>query len=82
MDHLDLLFNQELRNMKVHCYNHVKKDKYKKLTFALSSITTNHKKAVLKQYFSMCKMVYRIRAAAAYIWDQGSNQIDIIKEKY
>lgn len=82
MDHLERFFNQELKNMKVFCYNKVDKVKYKRLTFALSSITTNHKKAVLKQYFSLCKMVYRIRAAASYIWDQGSNQLEVIKQKY
>ena len=62
MKHLEALFEQELRNMKVFCFSKALKKKYKALTFNLSLIQPKHKQALLKEYFSMCKMDYRIRS--------------------
>ena len=82
MNHLELLFERELRNMKVFCFSHVKNKKYKDLTFSLQSITELQKKALLEQYFNMCKMIYRIRSTVAYFWSQGEKSLELVNDLY
>ena len=68
MQHLSVLFDNELRNMKVFCFGMALKKKYKTLTFKLSLIQPRHKQALLHEYFTMCKLVFSIRAMVAYTW--------------
>ena len=81
LNHLDLLFERELRTMKVYCFKNVKNKKYKALTFSLQAITEAQKKALLKQYFDMCKMLYRIRSVVSYNY-YHENAEEMVKELY
>ena len=47
MKHLDLLFERELRIMKVYCFKNVKNRKFKTLTFSLQAISEAQKRALL-----------------------------------
>ena len=84
MELLDVLFERELRNMKVFCFSLALKKRYKALTFNLSAIRPRQKQALLKEYFNMCKTVYVIRSKEAYTWSQcnGTHSINLIKELY
>lgn len=82
MQHLDLLFERELRDMKVHSFKKVKNKKYKQLTFSLQLVNETKKRALLEQYFNMCKMVYRIRSTVAYYWSQGEKSLELVNELY
>lgn len=66
MAHLDLIFERELRIMSKAAFNKIKMQKYKTMIRAFQRIQPNQKQAVLKEYFTMCKMVYRIRTTVAY----------------
>ena len=39
------------------------------LAVNLSTIRDVHKKALINEYFSLYKLVYRIRSIVAYYWD-------------
>lgn len=54
-NHLDLLFEKELKNMKIFCYNKVKLKKYKRLSLKLSAIKEAHKHALIDEYYKMCQ---------------------------
>ena len=84
MQNLSVLFDNELRNMKVFCFSQALKKKYKTLTFKLSLIQPKHKEALLNEYFEMCKMVYRIRSMVAYTWYeyQKTNDLKMMRELY
>ena len=82
MAHLDFLFERELNCMRMHAFQNYKKKKYQILTVKLSAVGENHKVALIREYFSMCKMVYRIRCVVAYMWDQGEQSSNRIKELY
>ena len=79
---LDLMFERELNRMQLHAFSNFKKKKYQALIVKLNLVQSNHKNALLKEYFSMCKMVYRIRCVVAYMWDQGEHSSNMIKELY
>ena len=55
--HLDLVFDKELKNMKIFCFSKVKQRKYKKLSLSLSAIKECHKEALLAEYYKMCSLV-------------------------
>ena len=82
MIHLDFLFERELNRLRNHAFKNYKKKKYQILTVKLNSVGENHKNALIREYFSMCKMVYRIRCVVAYMWDQGEQSSNRIKELY
>ena len=82
MGHLDFLFERELNCMKMHAFQNYKKKKYQLLIVKLNLVTQNHKEALIKEYFSMCKMAYRIRCVVAYMWDQGEKSSNMIRELY
>ena len=67
MAHLDLLFERELKQMKTLSFHRMRNKRYKQLALALQSVTPKKKQIVLHEYFSMCKMVYRIRSTEAYM---------------
>ena len=54
-NHLDLLFEKELKNMKIFCYNKVKLKKYKRLSLKLSAIKEASKHALIDEYYKMCQ---------------------------
>ena len=54
-NHLDLLFEKELKNMKIFCYNKVKLKKYKRLSLKLSAIKEANKHALIDEYYKMCQ---------------------------
>ena len=66
MAHLELLFEREKRNMTKSAFNRIKTKKYKNMIRRIQLISTDAKKAILAEYFSMCKMVYRIRSTVSY----------------
>ena len=71
---LEYLFDRELENVKFYTLRHAKKKKYfMKMAMALQKITQVQKCTVLKEYFKMCKMLYRIRSTVAYTWDVNEN---------
>ena len=63
----------------MHAFKNFKKKKYQLLTVKLSTIPENFKDALLKEYFNMCKMVYRVRKVVWYMWDQGKRSSNMIK---
>ena len=69
---LRLLFAEELKNMKVYCFKRIQLRGYKNLALKLSEINKHHVNAVLEEYFSMCKMIYRIRSIVDYEWKHES----------
>ena len=76
-----MLFEKELRNMKVFCFNlSLKNNYYKTLMFKLSAIKATHKKSLLSEYFNMCKMLYRVRSLVAYTLYEGKE--DLIFQLY
>ena len=82
MDHLDLLFERELRNWKVYTYKNFTQGKNQALTLKLSKIKIHQKESLLKEYFNMCKMVYRINSVVAYNWNQGEYSHESIIRLY
>ena len=52
------------------------------LAVKLSSIDNRVKKAVIREYFNMFKMLYRIRSIVAYCWDNGESSSKTIKKLY
>ena len=80
---LNLIFDQELRNMKIYTFRMGKQNKdYISLAIKLSSIKDKHKNALLKEYFDMYKMIYRIRSMVSYYWEFDKNSTDCIKDLY
>ena len=67
-DFLQQTFEQELRNMKIFSFKHTKQKKYKQLALNLAAIESKHKDALLKEYFNLCKMIYRIASLVDYTW--------------
>ena len=88
MNHLDILFERELRNMSKSAFNRIKTPKYKAMIKQFQLIQPRNKQAVLKEYFSMCKMVYRIRCTVAYYQDAEIEEdsdlspLDKVKQLY
>ena len=52
------------------------------MTFKLAQIKPEQKEYVLKEYFNLCKMVYRINSIVAYNWNQGAASYDLIFRLY
>ena len=52
------------------------------LAVNLSTIKESHKKALLKEYFELYKMVYRIRSIVSYHWDRSKDALMDIKNLY
>ena len=50
--------------------------RFKQLALDLQSVTPKKKQIVLNEYFSMCKMVYRIRSTEAYMIGEHTEQAD------
>jgi len=48
----------------------------------LSQIEEKHKDGLLKEYFNLCKMVYRINSIISYNWYQGTDSFDLIFSLY
>ena len=70
LQHLDLLFEREVHNMKVYCYAQFEVDpELKLLCLKLQDITVNKKTALLKEYFNMCKLIFNIRTCVAFALD-------------
>ena len=65
MSHLDLLFERELFKLKEHYFKHEETKNDKVLLLELAAISRNMKDALLKEYLSMCKIVFRIRTIVA-----------------
>lgn len=82
MAHLNILFQRELKNWKVHCYKLSQQGSDKSLTFKFSKIKEEVKQSLLKQYFDMCKMAYRINSIVAFNWAQGVDSFDLIFRLY
>ena len=57
-------------------FNKIKTQKYKTMIRAFQRIQPNQKQAILKEYFTMCKMVYRIRTTVAYFQDVDHDHSD------
>ena len=55
--------------MKNFVFANIKKKEYKELAPALLLITPAQKVALLREYFALCIMTYRIRSTAFYNWD-------------
>ena len=67
---LDNFFEAELRNLKIYAFKQSKINKeFMTLAVNLSTIRDVHKKALINEYFSLYKLVYRIRSIVAYYWD-------------
>ena len=54
--------------MKIFSFKHTKQKKYKQLALNLAAIESKHKDALLKEYFNLCKMIYRIDSLVDYTW--------------
>ena len=76
------MFELELKTMKIYSFGRAKQKKYKNMALKLSAITKQQKTGLLKEYFSMCKMIYRIRSLAAYTWDHGEDSFHLTMELY
>ena len=82
MGTMTMLFEREIKNMKVYCFGRIQINRFKTLALSLSTIKKTHIQALIRQYYSMCKMVYRIRSVAAYTWDKGATNLDSVSELY
>ena len=71
--------------MKVLSFHRMRNKKYKQLALDLQKVTPKKKQIVLNEYFSMCKMVYRVRSTEAYMIglhpDQAS-QLEVVSSLY
>ena len=76
------MFERELQNWKVHTFKNFAPGKNQALTFKLAQIKPQQKEYVLKEYFNLCKMVYRINSIVAYNWNQGAASYDLIFRLY
>ena len=73
---LDNFFEAELRNLKIYAFKQSKINKeFMTLAVNLSTIRDVHKKALINEYFSLYKLVYRIRSIVAYYWDGGEDAL-------
>lgn len=82
-DSLDLLFEDELKNMKIYAFKRSKQNKeFMSLAINLSSIKPEIKETLLKEYFDLYKMVYRIRSMVSYYWEVGKDSKSLIKNLY
>ena len=71
---LDNFFEAELRSLKIYAFKQSKINKeFMNLAMNLSSIKQVHKRALILEYFSLFKMVYRIRSVVSYYWDGGED---------
>ena len=52
--------------MKIYAFKHTKQKKYKNLALKLTYVEQKHKEALLREYFRMCKMIYRIVSLVVY----------------
>lgn len=59
-----------------------KNKKFKTIARNLSCISDDHVKIVLKEYFKMCKLVYRLRSLSSVIWEQSMGNRDSVAELY
>ena len=62
--------------MKIFSFKHTKQKKYKQLALNLAAIESKHKDALLKEYFNLCKMIYRIASLVDYTWCQNDQEED------
>ena len=82
---MDLLYDRELKEMKIYFYRHHKIGNNKDIALQLSEIPPNAKDILLREYFKMCKMLYRIRSLAMYTWEmcsEADEAVEKIKELY
>ena len=84
LDFLEFLWDRELEILKFYNMQPTRKGQKNNLALAvkLSSIENRVKKAVIREYFNMFKMLYRIRSIVAYCWDNGERSSKIIKKLY
>lgn len=68
--------------MKVYSFKFIKQDKYMWLSFKLSAIMPHKKQALLREYFNMCKIVYRIHSQVAYTLYTTAYSFDAVRELY
>ena len=68
--------------MKIYAFKNTKQKKYKSLAMKLACIEQRHKEAILKEYFGMCKMIYRIISVVVYTWDNQEEGEDDIEEVF
>ena len=83
LQHLDFIFDRELYEMKAYYYKNYKIKNNKSLIIKLSGIPQKVKETLIREYFKMCKMVFRIRSIVQYTWDNyGEESGEKIKELY
>lgn len=81
MKHLEVLYKREVENMTAFYISKGKRQKKNILATKLIQLNSNGQDkmvALLKEYFKLCKMLYRIRCTIAYNWNQamGENQLE------
>ena len=68
MSLLRQLFEREKQAMMFSCQKKAKIKKFKNLYVKMAQLTDHKVEAVLNEYFLVCKMIYRIKAAINYVW--------------
>lgn len=83
MQHLELLFDKELFQMKSYYFKNYQIKSNQQLTLKLSEIHPCVKAGLLKEYFKMCKMMFRIRSLVTYVWDTSGRESSLkIRQLY
>ena len=79
---LSKFFDRQKKNMQNHAYT-MQKDKYfKSLAQYLVVLKPLKKEVILKEYFSMCVLVYQARSIVFKKWNQGGEPHDQVYELY
>lgn len=82
MNFLHFLWDREILTLKTCLLQQRRKKSSLDLAIKLETIPEGAKSAILKEYFNMYKMLYRIRSTVAYYWDCGERSSSMIKELY
>ena len=82
MQFLENFFQQEKKNLLFFSQKNAKNRKFLTMAMNLANITELKIRAVLREYFNMCKTVFMIRSAVAYTWDQGCGSHEAVQHLY
>lgn len=84
LGHMSGLFERELAILKVYYFKRFKKKNYKQVTIKLDEIKPQKKDALLKEYFIMCRMLYRVRAKISMDLEEAEagDSLDKMKELF